>query len=62
MTLTLMIANQSFDTPLKLIKWVYMYHHTKFGCKMLCGSENIVQKTFDEILNLHCDLDLEHRH
>ena len=36
-----------------------LHHHTKFGNKMICGSEDIIQ-TFTNILNLCCDLDLEH--
>ena len=35
-----------------------MYHHTKFGYKMFSGSEGIIQTI--EILNVCCDLDLEH--
>ena len=38
-------------------------HQTKFGYKMFCSSEDIIGQTFTQftdILNLHCDLDLEH--
>ena len=35
-----------------------LHHHTKFGNKMFCESEKIIQ-TFTNILNFRCDLDLE---
>ena len=34
-----------------------LHHHTKFGNKMFCDSEDIIQTN---ILNPCCDLDLEH--
>ena len=37
-----------------------LHKHTNFGSKMFCGSEDIVRQTFTNILNLCCDLDLEH--
>ena len=40
------------------IQLMMLHHHTKFGNKMFCESENIIQ-TFMNMLNLHCDLDLE---
>ena len=36
-----------------------LHTYTRFGDKMLCGSEDIVGQTFTRILNLRCDLDLE---
>ena len=33
-----------------------LHHHTKFGNKMFCDSEDIIQTN---ILNLRCDLDLK---
>ena len=57
MTLTLNTVNQFFCMTL----WLMMLHyHTRFGNKMFCGSEYIVQTTFTNILNLCCDFDLEH--
>ena len=39
--------------------WLMMlHHHTKFGNKIFCGSEDIIQ-TFTNILNPCFDLDLE---
>ena len=35
-----------------------LHKHTKFGNKMFCGSEDIVQTNIN-IFNLRCDLDLE---
>ena len=35
-----------------------LHDHTKFGYKMLYGSEDIIW-TFTNILNLCCDLDLD---
>ena len=56
-TLTLNTVNQFFCTAL----WLMMlYNHTKFGNKMFCGSEDIIQ-TVINISNLQCDLDLECR-
>ena len=37
-----------------------LHNHTRFGDKMFCGSEILSRQTFTNILNLHCDLDLEH--
>ena len=37
-----------------------LHHHTKFGNKMFCDSEDIIW-TFTDILNLRNDLDLECR-
>ena len=46
-------------TTKNLGSWLMMlHHHTKFGNKMFCDSENII-RTFPDILNLLCDLDLE---
>ena len=57
MALTLKIANIFFcATPLLMM----MHHHTKFGNKMCSGSEDIISQTSTDILNLCCDLDLEH--
>ena len=40
--------------------WLMMlHHHTKFGIKMIYGSEDIIQTNIHNILNLSCDLDLE---
>ena len=42
----------------RMTLWLMMlHHHTKFGNKMLCDSENI--RTVTDILNLRRDLDLE---
>ena len=40
MTLTLNIAKQSFCKTLWLLM---MYHQTKFGCKRINGSEDIIE-------------------
>ena len=57
MTLTLNTVKQFFCITL----WLMMlHHHTRYGNKMFCGSEDIIQQTFNNILNLHCDLDFEH--
>ena len=37
-----------------------LHHHTQFGNKMFCDSENIIQTTFTDLQNLHCDFDLKH--
>ena len=51
-TFTLNIVNQFSAMTI----WLMMPHnHTRFGNKMLCGSEDIIQTN---ILNLLCDLDL----
>ena len=43
------------------IKLMMLHHNTKFGNKMFCGSKDILSgQTFIDILNLCCDLDLEH--
>ena len=55
-TLTLKTANQSFCMTLQVMK---MHHYTKFGYKRFKGSQNI-SWTNTKILNLNCDLDLEH--
>ena len=40
--------------------WLMMLdHHTKFSNKIFCDSEDI-NWTVTDILNLRCDLDLEH--
>ena len=39
--------------------WLMFHHHTKFGNKLFCDLENIIQQTFTDILNLCCDLELE---
>ena len=50
-----LLLNQFFCMTL----WLIMLHkHTKFGNKMFCGSEDIVQTNIN-IFNLRCDLDLE---
>ena len=37
-----------------------LHHHTKFGNKMFCSSEDRSSgQTFTDILNLFCDLDTE---
>ena len=40
-----------------------LHHHTKFGNKMFCGSEDIIRETttttFTGNLNSRCDLDPE---
>ena len=36
-----------------------MHHYTTFGHKRFDGSEDI-SKTFTDILNRRCDLDVEH--
>ena len=36
-----------------------LHHHTKFGNKMFCGSEDNIQTNIHDILNLRCDLHLE---
>ena len=42
--------------------WLMMLHnHTRFGNKMFCGSEDIIQTNIHNISNLNCDLDLERR-
>ena len=38
---------------------ILQHHHTKFGNKMFCGSEDITGQIFTDIFNLQCDLDLE---
>ena len=60
-TLTLKIANKSFCITLGLMM---LRHCTKLGTKKKKNS-SVVQKTssgqtFSDILNLRCDLDLEH--
>ena len=73
MTLTLKIVNQFFRTTHRLM---IIHHHTKFGKKkiikndwavreILSGHDRHTEKissgqTFTDILNLRCDLDLEH--
>ena len=55
--MTLKTAKQFFCMTL----WLMMlHHHTKFGIKMICGSEDIILTNIHNILNLCCDLDLEH--
>ena len=41
------------------LRRMMLHHHTEFGNKTFCGSENIIQ-TFTDIFNLCCDLDLKH--
>ena len=36
-----------------------LHYHNRFGNKIFCGSDNTVGTVFTDILNLHCDLDLE---
>ena len=44
----------------RMTLWLMMlHHHTKFGNKMFCDSENIIQTNIYWHLNLRCDLDLE---
>ena len=38
---------------------VMLHNHTRFGNKMFCGQKISSGQTFTNILNLHCDLDLE---
>ena len=38
---------------------ILQHHHTKFGNKMFCGSEDNTGQIFIDIFNLQCDLDLE---
>ena len=38
---------------------ILQHHHTKFGNKMFCGSEDNTGQIFTDIFNLRCDLDLE---
>ena len=43
-----------------MVLWLMiLYHHARSGDKMFCSSEDIIQ-TFTNILNLCCDLNLEH--
>ena len=42
-----------------MLQFMMMLQHTKFGNERFSSSEHIIQ-TFSDILNLHCDLDLEH--
>ena len=49
------------NTKFRTTLWLMMlHHHTKFGNKMFCGSQNSFQTNIHCILNLLCDLDLEH--
>ena len=45
------------------IRLMMLHQHTKFGSKIFCDSEDIIQKisrqTSTDIVNLHYDLDLE---
>ena len=44
----------------RMILWLMMlHHHTKYGNKMSCDSENIICTTFTDIFNLRCDLNLK---
>ena len=57
MTLTLKIATTQKNPPF----WLMMLHrHTKFGNKMFCEQKIPSGQTFNDILNLCYDLDLEH--
>ena len=57
MTLNLKTANQSSCMTL----WPMMlHHHTKFGYTRFSSWEISFRWTFTEILNLFCDLDLDH--
>ena len=52
----LKITHHSFCMSL----WpMMMYHHTKFGYERFSSSGILTAQTFNDILNLHCDLDLE---
>ena len=53
MILTLKLVWQSFHITLQLMM---LHHHNKFRYKRLCGWEDVDI----DILNLPCDLDLEH--
>ena len=55
--MTLKTANYFSHTKLQLMM---LHHHIKFGNKVFCGSEDIIQtnnKTLTDNLTLHCDLD-----
>ena len=49
-------AIQSFHETIHLMM---MYHHTKFSCKRISSSDNILKKSYFDYIILNCDLDLE---
>ena len=53
--LTLKITDIFFRMTLWLI---LLHHHTKFGNKMFCGSDDNIRQIFTDIVNICCDLDL----
>ena len=56
MTFIMKIMNQTFCMAFQTMM---VHHQAMFGYKIFGGSEDAVQ-TFSDILNLCCDLDVEH--
>ena len=44
---------------LETLQLTMMYHLTKFGCKKISSSADIVETVISDYISPHCDLELE---